>query len=249
MSKSKKPITKPEAQTTFNATSGTTSNAASDTNPNRLRCALYARVSTKDKGQDTANQLLPLRELADKRGWIIVREYIEDVSASGRAKRIQFGQMMTDADGRKFDVLLFWSLDRFSREGVAQTLFDLRRLTDAGVAWYSLQESETLGIDTLGPFREVLIALIAAIAQLETNRRSERAQAAIAKARSEGKRLGKPAISLDEDKLWRLHQEGYSQPALARYFKVSRGTIGNRIRELHKRYGNGKQEPQQEKEN
>lgn len=206
--------------------------AATTAMPTRLRVALYARVSTKDKGQDPQNQLLPLRAMAAKKGWEIVREYIEYESAAGKARRIQYGQMMADAELGKFDVLAFWALDRFSREGVVQTLFDLRRLANANVVWYSHQESEALGIDTLGPFRDVIISLIAAIAKLETDRRSERAKAAVAKARSEGKQLGATTIPIDLEKLRALYVEGYSKPALSRHFGVSIGTIRNRLREM-----------------
>jgi DNA invertase Pin-like site-specific DNA recombinase len=97
-----------------------------------MRAALYTRVSTRDKGQDTANQLTQLREFCAAQGWPIVAEH-EDHESGGKAERAQFRAMMTDAAQRRFDVLLFWALDRFTREGVSETHQYLNRLDDAGV--------------------------------------------------------------------------------------------------------------------
>jgi DNA invertase Pin-like site-specific DNA recombinase len=77
---------------------------------------IYARVSSRDRGQDFTNQLLALREFCLKQGWTIYREYVDQISGDGR-DRPAFRQMFQDASQRKFDVLLFWSLDRLSREG------------------------------------------------------------------------------------------------------------------------------------
>jgi len=87
----------------------------------QFRCALYARVSTKDKGQEVENQLRQLREFAERSGWTIAAEYIDHESGKV-SDREQFQQMFEDASKRQFDVLLFWSLDRLSREGVLPTL-------------------------------------------------------------------------------------------------------------------------------
>jgi DNA invertase Pin-like site-specific DNA recombinase len=201
------------------------------------RVALYARVSTTDKGQDVENQLIPLRaaaaQIPDAR---IIEEYVEHESASGRVRRQVYERMLTegadpDPESRKYDVLLFWSLDRFSREGAAPTLLALQRLTKAGVGWKSLQEP-LLDTQQLGPFRDVLITLMAAIAQIETQRRSERAKAAIRKRIARGEKIGKKIKQIPERELRELRGKGYSNRALAKRFGVSRGTIINRLREL-----------------
>lgn len=78
-----------------------------------MRIAMYARVLT-DK-QDTENQLLQLREFANRQGWTVVREYC-DYESGSKADRRQFQQLLVDASKSKFD-LLFWALDRLTREG------------------------------------------------------------------------------------------------------------------------------------
>jgi len=75
-------------------------------------------VSTKDGRQNTENQRIALRDYFRKQGWQIAAEYV-DQETGGTSKRAHFQQMFSDARPRKFDLVLFWSLDRFSREGVA----------------------------------------------------------------------------------------------------------------------------------
>ena len=77
------------------------------------RVAIYGRVSTRDKGQEVENQLAQLREFAAKQGWTISCEYADRESGTNR-DRIEFQEMFRDAARRRFDLLLFWSLDRFS---------------------------------------------------------------------------------------------------------------------------------------
>jgi DNA invertase Pin-like site-specific DNA recombinase len=192
--------------------------------------ALYVRVSTKDKGQDVENQLLPLRAKAKESGWTVIREYIEHESAAGKVRRRQFADMMQAAENGEFKVLAFWSLDRFSREGVAQTLFDLRRLDQCGVLWYSHMD-KIPGMAEAGPFRDVIIALMAALAQLETNRRSERAKAAIERKRAAGEHVGSVKKELNRNRIEELIHQGFTHRAIAKDQGVSRATIISRLGE------------------
>src|SRR3981189_1502450 len=100
---------------------------------------IYARVSTKDRGQEMENQLSELRRFAGSQGWIVFAEYLDHESGS-HDDRPQFKQMFKDASQRRFDTLLFWSLDRLSREGVLETLQHLQRLTGYGVGYRSFTE-------------------------------------------------------------------------------------------------------------
>src|SRR5271156_1205654 len=102
-----------------------------------MNIAIYARVST-DK-QDTENQLVQLREFAAMQGWKVTREYT-DYESGSKSDRAEFQQMFADASRRKFDLVLFWALDRLSREGVLETLQHLNRLTSYGVGFRSYTE-------------------------------------------------------------------------------------------------------------
>ena len=182
--------------------------------------AIYCRVSTRDKGQDFTNQLLALREFAAKQGWTIVNEYIDQQSAKDD-DRPAFRQMFQDASQRKFDVLLFWSLDRLSREGVLETLQHLQRLTSYGVAWRSFTEQY---LDSTGIFREAVIGILAAIAKQERVRLGERTRAGLDRVRREGKRLGRPAAKLDASAIRALRGAGASWSEIARRTGLARAT-------------------------
>lgn len=70
------------------------------------RVAIYARVSTKDKGQDSENQLAQLRDFAAAQGWTIYRDFVDQESGR-KSERTEFRAMFADASQRKFDLLLF----------------------------------------------------------------------------------------------------------------------------------------------
>ena len=84
-----------------------------------LRVAIYLRASKDDGSQETDNQLLRLREFCERwEGHELVAEYLDPESGTrGRRERKDFDRMFADAARRRFDVLLFWALERFSREG------------------------------------------------------------------------------------------------------------------------------------
>jgi len=95
------------------------------------KCAIYARVSTAEQNLD--NQIESLETFASLHNDKVVEIYKESVSG-GSANRPQFQQMLKDARLRKFDTILVWSLDRFSREGIKNTLSYLKQLQNQGVA-------------------------------------------------------------------------------------------------------------------
>jgi DNA invertase Pin-like site-specific DNA recombinase len=81
---------------------------------------MYARVSTADGRQDTDNQLAQLCKFAATQNWGVVAEYL-DHDSGGKSDRVEFRRMFADVAQHRFDVVLVWALDRFTREGVAET--------------------------------------------------------------------------------------------------------------------------------
>ena len=107
-----------------------------------MRIAIYARVSTDDKGQDPENQLRQLRQWCDNAGHQLVHEYVDRESGrKGVNGRKQFAALFEDAHKRQFDCVLFWSLDRFIREGMVLTILHLQRLVARGVGFHSYTEA------------------------------------------------------------------------------------------------------------
>jgi len=187
----------------------------------QVRCALYGRVSTKDKGQDTENQLAQLRGYAAQMGWQIVSEFV-DYESGAKSDREQLQEMFKAASQRRFDVLLFWSLDRLSREGVLPTLQYLNRLTGYGIGWRSFTEQY---LDSTGMFRDAVISILAVIAKQERNRISERTRAGLERARAKGKTLGRPKNNLTASEIKSLLDAGNNRKDIALKTKCSQATI------------------------
>ena len=129
-------------------------------------------------------------------GWRLGEIYTDKVSAKLGSTRPAFNRMMADASEKRFDLILFWSLDRFSREGVYETFEHLRKLSNYGVDWFSLKEEY---LRSVGVFKEAVLAIISAIAKQERVRISERTLAGLAgRARRAGRIGGRPRAKLTD---------------------------------------------------
>jgi DNA invertase Pin-like site-specific DNA recombinase len=193
-----------------------------------LRTALYARVSMKDKRQDTENQLSQLRQFCDSQGWTVAGEYVDRASGK-RSDREQFQKLFEDASQRKFDVVLFWALDRFSREGVRETLNYLERLTSYGVDWRSFTEQY---LDSCGIFKDAVLAILAVIAKQERVRLSERTLAGLARARKQGRVGGRPRLVVRRDQVATLRAKGLSISEIAEKMSIPRTSVHRILKEL-----------------
>ncbi len=182
--------------------------------------AIYARVSTRERGQDTQNQLHQLRGFAAKQGWLIVSEFV-DYESGSTDDREQFQAMFQAASRRQFDVLLFWSLDRFSREGVFETLTHLNRLTGYGVHYRSFTEQ---WFDSCGIFRDAVISIMATLAKQERVRISQRTRAGLERARREGKTLGRSKVEVNAAEIRGLRAKGLSWSVVSAQTGVARAT-------------------------
>ena len=158
-----------------------------------MKVVFYTRVSTGD--QDTANQLRVLTEWAEQRGFEIFKIYEEEESAWKAGHQKQLSALIANARLRRFQAVLVWSLDRISREGALAILTFVQKLSGYGVKVLSYQESWT---EAPGEIGELLFALTGWVARMESQRRSERTKAGLARVKAQGKRLGRPAGSKDE---------------------------------------------------
>jgi resolvase-like protein len=184
-----------------------------------MKCIIYSRVSTTD--QTTENQILQLREYAEKQGWSIIDVKTDVCSGSKSAdERSGLKEVFDLARRRKFDVLLFWSLDRLSREGTRKTLEYLSRLDAYKVKWHSYSEEY---ISSLGLFADAIIALMACLAKQERLRISDRTKAGLQRAVSQGKTLGRPKSNPDiDERAIELRQQGYSFSRIAHELNISK---------------------------
>jgi len=198
-------------------------NHQSDTS---MKVAIYSRCSTKGKGQDTENQASVLRDYSQKMGYIVYKEYM-DYESGGTSNRKEFMQMFEDARRRKFDLILFWSLDRFSREGTRATINLLQQLENSGVQYKSYTEQY---IDSSGIFKDVIISLLATLARQEKIRISERVRAGLAVSRSKGRIGGRPRIPKETmERINLLKQRGLSLLKIGKDVGVHHATVAQYI--------------------
>jgi DNA invertase Pin-like site-specific DNA recombinase len=190
-----------------------------------MKIGIYARVSTGK--QENANQLDQLREFAAKQRWEIAIEYVDTVTGSGKLKRPQFDRMMLAASQRQFDLLLFWKLDRLSREGVRKTLRYLELLDSYGVAWRSFMEPF---FDSCGVMRDVVISIMATLAEQERINISDRTRAGLQRAVKAGKVLGRREIPVDVVRAHKMQREGLGLRPIAKKLKISVNTLQRALR-------------------
>jgi DNA invertase Pin-like site-specific DNA recombinase len=197
-----------------------------------IRVALYARVSLDNGSQDPRNQLFELRRFARKQGWQVVTEYIEKVTGSGKKARPQFDACMLAASQRKFDLLLFWALDRLSREGIVKTIGYLEDLQAWGVGWrsYSQPFLDSGNKMTTG----IVLAVLAAVAEQERITISDRTKAGLVRARVRlakvGRTLGRPRKTIDLAAARALRAQGATWRAIGDKFNVSPAFVWLRLK-------------------
>ena len=191
-----------------------------------MKIAIYARVST-DK-QDNANQLEQLRDFASKQGWEVVTEYRDTASGSGRRTRPQFDAVMLAASQRQFDLLLFWALDRLSREGIVKTLGYLEQLRTWGCGWRSYTQPF---LDTGNEMTNgIVLSVLAAVAKQERITLSERTKAGLQRARRAGRRLGRRVVKVDVKAAHKLQSEGMGLRGIAKKLDISVNTLQRALR-------------------
>ena len=185
-----------------------------------MRCVIYTRVSTED--QTVENQISQLKEYAERQNWNII-DIVSDVASGGKSANERSGlkKVLAMARQRKYDVLLFWSLDRFSREGSRKTLEYLSKLDDFQVKWHSYTEEY---ISSLGIFADAIISLMACLAKQERIRISERTKAGLERVRSRGKKLGRSQTA-DVTAIRELRQQGFSLAQIALRCNISRARV------------------------
>src|SRR5712671_6172455 len=180
-----------------------------------MRAAIYARVSTVD--QEPENQLQELRRYVEARGWTAV-EYVDRGVSGAKDRRPALDQMLSDAKRRKFDVVVCWRLDRLGRN-LKHLITLLEELQALGVAFVSLAE----GIDATTPAGKLQMHILGAIAEFERERIRERVLAGLQRARTQGRRLGRPEVVIPMERLARV--AGLPVAVAAERLGVSRSTV------------------------
>jgi DNA invertase Pin-like site-specific DNA recombinase len=185
----------------------------------RTRCRLdapFARVSSTD--QHCENQLTELRAFCAARGWTITREYVDHGVSGATEQRPALDALLADARRRCFDVLACWRLDRLGRN-LRHLVLMLEDLHALGVSFASLNE----GIDATTPAGRLQMDMLAALSEFERGRIQERVRAGLARAKAQGRRIGRPAHGVSPEVL--QGTAGLSMRAAAKVLEVSPALI------------------------
>ena len=190
-----------------------------------MRVALYLRVSTTD--QDPESQGREVRAFVAARGWETVEAY-QDVGVSGaRARRPGLDNLLKDAWRGRFEAVIVWDLSRMARSTL-NALELLREFEQIRVRLIAVKQT----FDTDTPLGKAFFTLAAMFAELERSILIERVRAGMARARAEGKRIGRPERRVDLELLARLRAEGRSIRQIARDLAVPSSTIAKRLKLL-----------------
>jgi len=189
------------------------------------RVALYARVSTEN--QTTDNQLIELRAVAERMGWLVVTEFVDQAisGAKGRDKRPAFDLLLKGATRREFDMVAAWSVDRLGRS--LQHLVEfLSEIHSSGVDLYLHQQ----GINTGTPAGKALFQMCGVFAEFERAMIRERVVSGIARSKVSGTKSGRPhgrpaSIENPEPLVRQLRAEGKGMLKIAKELKIGVSTV------------------------
>ena len=193
------------------------------------RVAIYARVSTFEKGQDPETQLIQLREYVDRRGFELVDTFTD--YASGKTEnREQYQIMLELVRKRKIDVVLVWRYDRFARS--TQALVNaLNEFKILGVDFISYQEN----IDTTTPQGELVFSIMASLAQFESALISQRVKAGMARAKAQGKHIARPPLAKSiQQGIQELYENKVSIKKISQQLGISYGSAWNYVQKIKK---------------
>lgn len=183
------------------------------------KVAIYARVSTSNKGQDLNTQLLPLKKYCKDKKRDIVQVYT-DIMSWTKESRPSLNSLLDDAKEQKFDTVLVFRFDRISRS-TKQLIDLLEKFRKLNISFISLNEN----IDTTTPTGAMMFTIIAAFAKFERDIISERVKFWIQKARSNWKQIGRKKIDVNDNMVILHHNEGLSIRNIAQMMNISKSKV------------------------
>jgi DNA invertase Pin-like site-specific DNA recombinase len=195
--------------------------------PRQVLAAVYARVSTVN-GQDPTMQTRELAAYCERRGWQTYDCYVDEGHSGKKDSRPELNRLMADAHARRFDVVVVWRFDRFSRS-VSHLCRALETFHALKIDFISMIEQ----IDTTTAAGMFVFHVLAAVAQSERATTVERVRAGLANARAKGKRLGRPTKAVDVERINSLRAAGQSWRKIAAAMQLSVGTVYSAARSQH----------------
>lgn len=195
------------------------------------KCALYARVSTKD--QDCSVQLEDLRDFARRWNWEVSSEYVDQGESGRKGSRPALDRLLKDASQRRFDIVLVHRLDRFGRS-VLHLTQNIKKLVDQSqIRFLAIQQGLDIDPDRENPFSRLQLNMLASFAEFEAETIRERVREGLARAKRSGtktgKPIGRPRRIVDKTRMQELKDQGLSYAQIAKKCDVSLGVAFRRL--------------------
>ena len=190
------------------------------------RAAFYVRVSTPEQNPQT--QLRELREYAERRGLTVAQEheYVDHGFGGAKARRPALDRMLGDARRRRFDTLVVWSCDRLARS-TKHFLQVLDELDSCEVQFVSLREA----FDTSGALGRAFLGIVAVLGEMERALLIERVRSGMARARAEGRRIGRARLDVNREQVVTDRRSGMSLTQVAKKHGISRASVCRLMKE------------------
>jgi DNA invertase Pin-like site-specific DNA recombinase len=184
------------------------------------RAAFYVRVSTADQHPET--QLRELREYAQRRGLTVAKEheFVDHGFGGAKNRRPALDRMLEDARRRQFDVLIVWSCDRLARS-TKHFLQVIDELDNCDVQFVSLREA----FDTTGALGRAFLGIVAVLGEMERALLIERVRSGMARARAEGRQIGRARLNVDREQIVIDRRSGMSLTQIATKHGISRASV------------------------
>jgi DNA invertase Pin-like site-specific DNA recombinase len=189
-----------------------------------MKCAIYCRVSTRD--QSVEMQLVQLREYAQRRGWEIADEYIDEAVSGVKKRRPGLDRLMGDCQQRLVDVVLVWKFDRFARS-VTHLTQALETFQALGIDFVSYSQN----LDTSTPMGKMLFVIIGAVGELERDLIRERTEAGRQVARGRGVKFGRRSVVTPEvrDRIFALRKGGQTFAYISNLLGIGEATVARTL--------------------
>lgn len=155
-----------------------------------MKAAVYVRISRPDEAEILKNQIERCETYVKKRGWELIETY-QDIASGGKADRPGYVRMLQDA-GQRWEVVVFSSLSRMTRQGIRGALYSMDRLKTAGAGWHFTDQPMLNWDDNTNPMvKDVMLALLAALDEDFRRSISARTREALNRRKNAGIRLGR----------------------------------------------------------
>ena len=189
-----------------------------------MKCAIYCRVSTRD--QSVEMQLVQLREYAQRRGWEIADEYVDEAVSGIKKRRPGLDRLMADCQQRLVDIVLVWKFDRFARS-VTHLTQALETFQALGIDFVSYSQN----LDTSTPMGKMLFVIVGAVGELERDLIRERTEAGRQVARGRGVKFGRRSVVTPEvrDRIFALRKGGQTFAYISNLLGIGEATVARTL--------------------